>query len=321
MSGIEKQPLQSIRGRLIALKKAFGKQATIPAGEVILLPNVVTQLNDATPIYDQLVVDRDNLEALWKQQAGNKTNKFFITELYVIDFFKVLKITINRSVKLADGKWEASDINFYNLDETGGIIPDDMTEADVLLWAKKIKDGEANRLLAKPTAPAMVNPSAAEVTAAADVAKPLIELTSNALDLLNAKRAQLKEANVQVDLILKTVWTSVESRYAAYDADTLRDTLRGWGVVYGTVGEANTLTALVKDSAGEPLEGASVVLLETEGTTTANPEGRVSLETRTVGNITLRFSYPGKADKDVPVTIDDEAEGTTIDLGIVVLEA
>jgi hypothetical protein len=97
--------------------------------------------------------------------------------------------------------------------------------------------------------------------------------------------------------------------------------LRSWGVVYGTVGEPNTLTVLVKDSAGAPLEGASVVLLETEGSSTANPEGRVSLETRTVGNITLRFSYPGKADKDVPVSIADEAEGTTIDLGIVVLEA
>jgi len=34
-----------------------------------------------------------------------------------------------------------------------------------------------------------------------------------------------------------------------------------------------------------------------------------------VGNITLRFSFPGKDDLDLPVTIADDAEGTTIDLG------
>lgn len=321
MAAVVKQTIRSVSGRVIALKKAFGKQATLPAGEVVLLPNVVTQLNDATPIYDQLAKDVVLLETTWKDVARDKTKKIGVTEMYVTDFFKVLKITVNRSVKLADGKYSEGDISYYDLDETGGLIPVDMTEAQVLEWAEKIKTGEANRLLAKPTAPAMVNPSAAEVTAAADVAKPTPTLTSNALDQLNAKRAEVNDANAQVDLILKTVWTSVESRYAAYDADTLRDTLRGWGVVYGTVGEPNTLTALVKDSAGEPLEGADMVLLETEGTTTANPEGRVSLETRTVGNVTLRFSYPGKEDKDVPVTIDDEAEGTTIDLGIVVLEA
>jgi len=319
MEGIEKQPLRSVTGRLIALIKAFGMQTTLPPGTTILLPDVATKLIDAMPIYDQLVQDRDNLDAIWKDIAGKKAQEIGVTEMFVIDFFKVLKITINRSVKLNNGQWAASDINFYNLDETGGNIPVDMTESEVLVWAEKIKDGEANRLLAKPTAPAMTNPTAADVTLVADEAKPWISQSSQAQSLLTGKRAEINEANLGLDSLLESVWGFVQIHYQMVPKETQREMLRNWGVMYAGVGEPNTLTVLVKDSAGAPLEGADMVLLETDGSATANPEGRANLQTRVVGNITLRFSYPGKDNLDLPVTIADDAEGTTIDLGTIVL--
>ena len=321
MAGIAKQQIRSVSGRLIALTKAFGMQTTQPVSDPILLPNVATQLIDAMPIYDQLVAERDYRDAIWKDTAGKKTALIAKTELFVIDFFKVLKITINRSVKLNNGQWAASDINFYNLDETGGNIPDDMTESEALMWAEKIKDGEAALLLAKPTALAMTNPTAAEVTTAADEAKPYIAQTSQAQAQLNNTREELNEANVQLDALLETVWSYVEARYKTQPIETQREMLRNWGVVYATVGTPNTLTLLVKDSAGAPLEGADVVLLESDGTTSSNPEGRANLETRVVGAVTLRISFPGKANKDVASTIPDDAEGTTIDLGIVILDS
>jgi hypothetical protein len=63
-----------------------------------------------------------------------------------------------------------------------------------------------------------------------------------------------------------------------------------------------------------------VVLLETDSRATANPEGRANLPTRSVGNVTLRISHPGNADIDQPAAIPDDVEGTTIDLGTVVME-
>lgn len=319
MSGIEKQPLRSVMGRLVALEKAYGMETTMAPGTSFLLPAIATKLIDVKPIYKQFVQERDNLDALWKAKAKTKTDQIGITEMFVRDFFKVLKITINRSVKLNNGQWATDDINFYNLDETGGNLPENLTEIEVLAWAEKITVGEANRILAKPTAPAMVNPSAAEVTAEAVVAQPLVAASSQAQAALADKRRDIDEANPEIDLLMDSVWSLVQIHYQKSPKETQREMLRNWGAIYAGVGEPNTLTVLVKDSAGAPLEGADMVLLETEGTATANPEGRVNLQTKVVGNITLRFSYPGKDDLDVPATIADDAEGTTIDLGTVTL--
>lgn len=307
-------------GRSIALDKAYGLQMSLPAGTVYLLPKTADKLISTQPVYQQLVQDRDFLEAVLKGKVAKKTAQVAIVKLFVTDFLRALKMTINRSVKLKDGKWSAGDINYYGLDEKRSAVPVNMTEGEVMLWAKKIKDGEAARLLAKPGAPPMSNPDVAEVNAVADAAEPLIDETGQAKDKLTQKRQELRKANKEVDVLMEAVWNYVQIGYQKLKPETQRVMLRNWGAVYASVGKPNTLTLVVKDSSGAALKGAKMLLLETESSATANPEGRATLKSRVVGNVTLRISYPGKADIDLPATIPDDVEGTTLDLGTVVME-
>jgi len=320
MSYIVKRPIRSVQGRLIALRKAHGMQTAMPAGTSFLLPDTAAKLIDALPEYETLVSDKDKLEAIWMGAASQKTEKIEIARMFVTDFFRTMKMTIARSVKLKDGKWAATDIDFYNLDETGGKIPKLLTEGEVLVWADAIKKGEANRLLAKPAAPGMTNPDAAEVEATAAAARPLVVRSGQAQAALADKRLELKKASAEADALLEKVWAFVQIHYQKAGAETQREMLRNWGVLYASVGKPNTFTLMVKDSTGAALQGAAVVLLETDSRATANPEGRANLPTRTVGNVTLRISHPGKDDVDLPATIPDDVQGTTIDLGAVVME-
>ena len=99
------------------------------------------------------------------QNLSYKTAALNNLQLFVSSFLAVMKYAVKRSLALKDGKWNATDPAFYNLDETAGKIPGMNNENEVKRWATSVLNGEQVRLAAVSAAVPMINPSAADVQA------------------------------------------------------------------------------------------------------------------------------------------------------------
>lgn len=298
-------------GRDRALKQAHDKFSSIPATTVILHPNTSTRLGEMRTDY------KDKQDAVAAAQAALSVNTPLkdaaVQKLkkYVSHFIQVFNLGVDRE------KYPAAHRAFYHLEVSSAAVPNLDAEADVFLWAGRLIDGDAERVAAGGAA--MANPDIAEVTTERDAAQPLYTNQSTLADALDTAQEDLEALNPEADKLIKRVWNEVETFYSEEEAGSMRDNAREWGVVYVAVGPGATLTGLVKNPAGEPLEGIGVELAETGATAVTNPEGRFNLSTTFIGDGNLVFTFPGLENVNQPFTLEEESAGTTVDVGEVVM--
>jgi len=292
----------------------------VPAGTITMPPGIVADLPVVNLAYNnkyhQVNLDETTLALAIevKNIAGGKVR------LLVNNFLQVLRITVVRSVALNDGDWQANDVDYYNLDETGGNLPDISTDEDALEWANIIVQGEADRIAAKPTAPPMTNPTAAQVNAFIAPFETAIDAVSAANTAITNSRSDLVDYNITADAFILEVWNYLDANTSKLSDSARRNILRTYGVVFISLGTPNIIKAHVKRASDNSnLIGAIATIQETGATVTANADGLIEISSTALGPLTVLFTFPGLADQTLPVTIPDDAEGQTFDLGTVVM--
>ena len=305
--------------RLSAIRELKLSIDALPVGTVTLPPDMITNLPMVVTTYSNAYDTVTSGEAELSLRVATKGGHFLRLKTATIDFLKVLRITIDRSLVMEDGQWAAADTSYYNLDETGGNLPDIRTDEKLQYWANEVVNGEAARKAAKPAAPDMSNPSAMQVSALITPFQGAMSAVVIATNALTTARNNLHLLNPDVDAFIVRAWDFLEANYSNLDNSAKRNMLRQFGVTYVSNGTPNTITLLVKDATAAPLEGAKMVVIESGAEAFANEEGRISLQTASVGALQLLLSYPGKTNQTIPLTIPDTAEGETFNLPDVVM--
>lgn len=315
MSAITRRLPNSNISRLAAINGFKLAIDNLPAGTITLPADITTNLPTVHTNYNAGYNAVTAAEADFSIKTADKTAAAFKLRIITSDFLKVLRITVDRSVSFEDGLWDAADTSYYNLDETGGNLPDMRSDENLSYWANEVITGEAARKAAKPTAPDMSNPAAAEVTALYTPLQTALGLVVVSASALSTARNNLNTHNPAIDQFITRAWNFLDANYGNLEESAKRNMLRQFGVVYTTTGNPNTFTFIVKDDAGATLEGAKAVLIESGAEAFANEDGRVNLETNTVGPVQLLISYPGKQNRTALYTIPDTDHGQTYDLG------
>ena len=258
-------------------------------------------------------------EATMSGNLERKNHALEILKIYTISFISALKYAVKRSVMAKDGKWEARYLAYYNLDETGGRIPLLNTEGKILIWTRSMLNGEQQRLARYPTAVPMSNPSAAELQQMLDTVNEQISILSASQSQSTAARREFLKLLKPTDNMLRKTWAYLEAQNQHLPMETKREALRNAGVIYYNTGKSTTLSVVVKDAAGKPLQGARATLVQTGAGTTANKEGRINLKTKTDGEVQMEISYPAKQSATVSFNITKADAGTTITAAEVVM--
>lgn len=145
-------------------------------------------------------------------------------KLYVSHFIQVVNMAIAR------GEIKSEIREFYGISEYDGRVPDLNTEADLLLWGKKIVTGETERM--QKGQPPITNPSIALVKVwfeqFCDAHYYKVTHNKSASRVLRNIAALRRDAD---DLILN-LWNEVEAHYQELPDEMMREWAATYGVVY-----------------------------------------------------------------------------------------
>jgi len=291
-----------------------------PVGTVVLPADVTTDLPLLKGNYSIKYLAVEGAEGASLLFIGYRKKEFIRLSTVTLDFLKVVRISVNRSVVFGNGSYEEADLNFYNLDETGNNLPVIYTDEDAMNWANSVVNGEIARLAANPASSGMTNPLSTEVAAQKALLVTARTNVSVKNQLLSEARAVLNLLNPTVDIFIKRAWDFLEANFSYMEAPAKRSRLREFGVVYISRGAPNMLTFLVKDINNLPLAEAVAVVEESGGDATANVEGRILITTQLVGLVHIVIQYPGKQKNRIEFEISEDAEDQTFTLPDVILE-
>jgi hypothetical protein len=222
--------------------------------------------------------------ALSAQADATETVKTTIGDarMYITHFFKTFNDAIDRGV------FTASDRGFYQLDINDNTVPSLSTEADVILWGERIKDGDAARVLAGGAAMAM--PTAAEV----DTKLQLFITANNTQGLKKTAYDQAQEAvnglNTEADAVIKKMWDEAETFYNEETASSMRRKCREWGVIY--VSDIPNIIHLTVLNAADnsPIFEADAEVTETGDHFIADGAGKTDVKTNVEDQASLHIT-------------------------------
>ena len=148
----------------------------------------------------------------------------------------LLRLTISHSIQtmnnaITRGALPRETRTLFQLPLESDRVPDLFTDADLLLWAQRIDDGEKARIEAGDTPIAW--PSAAEVTALRDQFRNQASAQSTAKDATDREQGDVERLVPEVAAAVKDIWDTVEFnlRHEPTTAG-LRRRAREWGLTY-----------------------------------------------------------------------------------------
>lgn len=309
MSISRRKPNSNI-GRQKALNNARDKNTATPGNDVLKASTAANITSQAT-VYNTAMQDAANAKALFNTKTAQKDAGVDESRQFTSHFIQVFNLGVLR------GKYVAGHRSFYHLDVDTGAVPDMRSEDNVKLWGHYIVDGDAARITAGGVA--MANPDATEVSTQLGAMEILLADHSTLYDDMDGKQEIIEDMNPDIDDLIEQAWDEIESTYAKESPESKRANCRQWGVVYVTDGIPATLTGLVKNNDGTPAAGATVVIDDTGAETTANSEGRYTLETIVLGDVTLTGSYTTGTRGQVSINIPDHTDGIDINVPDIML--
>lgn len=297
--------------RQTALNNANEANTNPPGGVNALTAATQARVVAQTPLYNQAIQASATAKGNLNTNTPVKDAAVNTCRIFNSHFIQVFNLGVAR------GKYPAGHRAYYGLETSSDALPDMSTEDLVKVWAHRLVDGDAERLLNGGLP--MTNPDIAEVQMALSTMETQMTAHDNFAFLLDQKQEAVETMHALVDPIIKRVWDEVETYFGEETPESKRANARLWGVVYVTEGAPATLTGLVKDPAGVVVPNAFITIDESSATATTNNEGRYTLETTVLGEVTLRTDVGALSGK-ITLTIPDHTTGIDINVADIVLE-
>jgi hypothetical protein len=192
-------------------------QLAFPAEHIHTLRNIINKLEGAKHQQNQ---------ARRHQIAFNREYqpKLVKTRLYLSHFIQVLNFAIVRE------EIPESSRVFYGLEEYGSRLPDLRTDTDLILWGKRVIDGENQRL--KTGGIPVMTPNVARVKVWYDQFSHGYYNQLTAIKTTARADQKMIEIRKEVDALLALVWDGIEKYCGSYPEIERRKITDSYGVVY-----------------------------------------------------------------------------------------
>ena len=211
-------------GRAKALKNAKEKANNTDPTQWAISTETKDRVDAFLPDWEQELAERG--EALSGQTEASKTEDEAMgkAHTYMSHFWQVFNFGIERE------NYSASDRAYYQAPVNNSEIPWTFTESEILVWGKRLIDGEAARIAAGGVA--MVNPTIDEVIVKYNAYVAAHNAQSTAKDEYDKEQEDVETKRPEADDLILDVWDEVEFTFRKDDPPSKRRKAREWGVVY-----------------------------------------------------------------------------------------
>ncbi|MFN0274494.1 MAG: carboxypeptidase-like regulatory domain-containing protein [Chitinophagales bacterium] len=297
MSSTSRRLTRTNKGRRIAIQAARTKKNTPGPNGNFLTASTTTRLENIYIQYEAKSTALQQAAAALYGHTPQKDVAIGKVKTFVSHFLQVFNMGVTR------GKYLAAHRAFFGQDVTSEALPPLVSESDIMLAAQNIVEGDVQRIAAGGAE--MDNPKTSELDAERIIASNLLSAQSNLKDALDNAQEDVEGLQDEADKVIKKVWDEVETFYNEESDESRRENAREWGVVYITTGGPTDITGKATNATNQPVQGLTVLLVESDTETDGDENGDYKITTTLLGEATLRFSAPGFADQDKPITITE----------------
>lgn len=210
--------------RLRAMQSALDKSVNALPMDLPYSASTLQELRYFLPEFEQaIMMQRDVFE---RQTSKNKQHQesFRKSRLYISHFIQVLNFAIAR------GEMKPDTRKYFDLPEDETKLPQLNTENDVILWGKKLIDGEQKRIFEGLTP--VTNPTIARVKVHYEDFVRL-NISQKGLQDSNSKAlAKISELRVKADRIILNLWNEIEDHFSDNPPVLKREKAAEYGVSY-----------------------------------------------------------------------------------------
>lgn len=210
--------------RLRAMQKALEKSEGLYPMNLPYSASTLQELRYFLPEFEQaIMIQRDVFE---RQTSKNKQHQesFKKARLYISHFIQVLDFAIAR------GEMKPETRNYFDLPADETKLPQLNTENDVVVWGKKLIDGEQKRIYEGLTP--VTNPTIARVKVHYEDFVRL-NISQKGLQDSNAKAlAKISDLRGKADRIILNLWNEIEGHFNDNPPALKREKAAEYGVSY-----------------------------------------------------------------------------------------
>lgn len=212
------------KARIRAMQNALDGFKNAKNGNSVLSLNIVYELKLKLTEF-RTEVEAYNLALLTQTKNQKKHKEIYQTcKLYVSHFIQVMNFAIIR------GEFDKKIRKFYHLKINSSNLPNLNTEKQLILWAKKIIEGEEKRIFegAKP----IENPSLNKLKFNFEKFIDSINFQKNLQNKTNYAHSKLVNIRPKIDLLIKQLWDEIEAYFEKYPPLIRREKAKIFGIIY-----------------------------------------------------------------------------------------
>ena len=192
------------QARLKSLKKAIAMER-MPMSEIPVPFRLLTQAKAYLPVFETLVNQYNMTFETQVTESKKYQNMLKNARMYVSHFIQVLNFAVLR------GEFKKDIKVLYGLDPDDYTVPDLTTDAALVVWGRKIIDGEQERV-AQGGAP-LAYPTIAKVRVHYDIFCEHHTSRKTYQQSTNRNQQRVAEMRDQVDELILQIWDAIEATY------------------------------------------------------------------------------------------------------------
>lgn len=210
------------RGRLRSLKAALSCCEGETYGQETVAFSTILEAKNATRMFEGYLLQYQQTLAKQTEEGKQYNQAMHNARMYISHFIKVFNMSVIRGEVKAECK------QLYHLPTDLYAVPDLSTESAIILWGKRIIEGEEERI--RGGGVRIYNPTINKVKVYYDLFAEQVTKRKLQQGIIARYRNELQEMRTKCDKLILSIWNQVEDKFKN-DPDRLQR-CRDYGVLY-----------------------------------------------------------------------------------------
>lgn len=210
--------------RLRAMKAASEKADQLEMNELAFSARFIHPLRN---YHDQLETVKHQQTQSWKQIVAQNKKYHKInskSRMYLTHFVQVLNMAIEREEMTPESR------RYYDLDPESAKVPKMIANSDLLVWGKRIIEGEGKRI--RTGGAPIMSPTIGKVKVWYEKFRDLHHSQEIAKQSYQRASEQLVDLRRKIDGLIQLLWDEIEEHYHHLPEAERREESAQYGVVY-----------------------------------------------------------------------------------------
>jgi hypothetical protein len=192
--------------------------------ELAFSQSVLMKTRTFLPVFEQAVSNQRNYQKSQIERNKKYQDVLKKTRLYLSHFIQVMNMSVMRN----EAKPEIRE--FYGLKVSDKKVPELNTEKDIIIWGKKIIEGEEARL-ATGASP-ITNPTIARVKVHFQDFMRAYQDQQHHYDIYQNAHKKVAEQRKEADEVILELWNQIEKHFETLEPEIAREEASVYGVKY-----------------------------------------------------------------------------------------